>query len=152
MDRLPERAIQVARTAVHLATGVKLSDPLDVVAGLAKVRDACASSNSSGTGVVRRQSQANIAAVILHQLLELAHSRVNILLWIKRVVHVQRSRCFWHELHKAHGTFTRHGIGIEIRFDFDDGPYQVGIYIMPGSRLLNGGVHILLAEVAAFSL
>ena len=73
------------------------------------------------TDMVRRQRQRKVPVEPVQEPPKQRRARMDIVLRIERIQHMERRRGQWHELHQPDGPFRRHGVRIEIRFDFDHG-------------------------------
>ena len=80
------------------------------------------------------------------------HPGIHVLRRVKRIGNIERPRGRRHQLHQSHRAFSRHRIGIEIRFHLDHRAHQARIHVVPRRRLLNRGVDILLRKCAVKSL
>ena len=73
---------------------------------------------------------------------------VHVLCGIERIRNVERSRRAGHQLHQPHRPFAGDRVGVVIRLHFDDRPNQVRVHIVPGGRLENGCINLLLSKDA----
>src|SRR5207247_6806015 len=68
---------------------VKLSDPLYVIAGLSKAWNASTAGHRARSGVICRETQADVTAVILHQHFQVTNPGIHVLLRIERIRDLQ---------------------------------------------------------------
>src|SRR4029077_7868443 len=78
-----------AQNAYVRLTIIKLGNAIDVVAGLGEARYAGAARHRSRSRVVSRQTQLDVPPVAFHELLEMTHAGVHVLLWVEGIGHVQ---------------------------------------------------------------
>src|ERR1700730_559387 len=107
MHRTAEDAITWGGPAV-----VQGRDPLYVVASFAEVRNAGASCDCARARVISGQTQLDVSAITFHELLEVANTRVHVLLRIEGVDYVQLSRRLRHQLHQSHRSLAGNRVGI----------------------------------------
>ena len=70
------------------ATVIQRSNPPYVVASFAKVWNSSAPCHCAGAGIVGCQAQVDVAAVTLHQLLEVANASIDVLFWVEWVDYI----------------------------------------------------------------
>src|SRR5688572_2228957 len=94
-------------------------DARDVVAGLAKRRNAAELVDRALSSVVRGKGEREIGTETLQQHLEMLHAGVDVVLWVVQIEHTVHRARRRHQLHQPFGAFWRHGAAVIRRFHLD---------------------------------
>src|ERR1700676_2990217 len=151
VDRLMHRVAKDVRPR-FAATAVQVRDPANIVLRFPEMRNTGAARHRPRASVVGRQAQADVAARAIQQSPSMSNPGVHVLLRVKRIGNIERTRGRGHQLDPPHRAFARNRIRIEIRFHLDHRAHQAWIHVVTGGRLVNRGVDILRGKSAVKSL
>ena len=93
-------------------------------------------------GVVGGEGERHVVVEARHESLEMAHSTIDVVARIERVLHVEVGRRGRHELHEPLRAAARNRAGVELRLDGHDGGDELGLDAVARGDLDDMGVDV----------